>query len=209
MNPYAHIISMLSNKKATINVGTKLEVKKMPIDLTLNELFYGALKKINIPKSDGRPQCITSLKISKGLPVNSEIIHNLTDGRTIIFITNDLPHKHFVRKGQDLISTITVTIKEMLYGVQLVVHTLDDKQLRVNITQVITYIRQETDVMVLLIDRPSYQKIIRGEGMPYGENCEKRGDIILQFKIPSSHDQSVINKMICKTPSEMEDFMIL
>lgn len=38
MNPYAHIISMLSNKKATINVGTKLEVKKMPIDLTLNEV---------------------------------------------------------------------------------------------------------------------------------------------------------------------------
>lgn len=29
---------MLSNKKATINVGIKLEVKKIPIDLTLNEV---------------------------------------------------------------------------------------------------------------------------------------------------------------------------
>jgi len=57
-----------------------------------------------------------------------------------VFITNDLPHKHFVRKGQDLISTITVTIEEMLYGVKLVVHTLDNKQLNVNITQVITYV---------------------------------------------------------------------
>ncbi|KAL4144028.1 hypothetical protein QTP88_006265 [Uroleucon formosanum] len=191
-NPYAHIISMLSNGKATINVGIKLDVKKIPINLTLNETFYGVSKKINIPESDGRTQCITNLKISKGLPVNSEIVHNLTDGRTVIFITNDLPHKHFVRSGKDLISTYTVTIEEMLYGVQFIVHTLDNKQLRVNITQVIT---------------PSYQKIIRGEGMPaYGENCEKRGDIILQFKIQIPHDLSVIRKMICKTPSEIEEF---
>lgn len=37
-NPYAHIISMLSNGKATINVGIKLDVKKIPINLTLNEV---------------------------------------------------------------------------------------------------------------------------------------------------------------------------
>lgn len=40
----------------------------------------------------------------------------------------------------------------------------------------------------------------------YGENCEKRGDIILKFKIQISHDLSLIQKMICKTPSEIEDF---
>jgi len=57
-----------------------------------------------------------------------------------VFITNDSPHKHFVRSGQDLISTYTVSIEEMLYGVQFIVHTLDNKQLRVNITQVITYV---------------------------------------------------------------------
>lgn len=57
-----------------------------------------------------------------------------------VFITNDLPHKHFVRSGKDLISTYTVTIEEMLYGVQFIVHTLDNKRLRVNITQVITYV---------------------------------------------------------------------
>ncbi|XP_025205902.1 dnaJ homolog subfamily B member 13-like [Melanaphis sacchari] len=193
-NPYAHIISMLINRKATINVGIKQDVEKIPIYLTLNEIFYGTLKKINIPKSDGT-QCITYLKIPKGLPINSEIIHNLTDGKTVVFITNDLPHKHFLRSGQDLISTYTVTIEEIMFGLQFVVYTLDNKQLRVNITQVIT---------------PLYQKIIRGEGMPsYRENCDKRGDIILQFKIQIPRDLSVIKKMICKTTSKTEDFRSL
>jgi len=40
----------------------------------------------------------------------------------------------------------------------------------------------------------------------YGENCEKRGDIILRFQIQIPRDHTVINKMICKTPSEMEDY---
>jgi len=37
-NPYAHIISMLLNKKAIINVGVKQDVEKIPIYLTLNEV---------------------------------------------------------------------------------------------------------------------------------------------------------------------------
>lgn len=57
-----------------------------------------------------------------------------------VFITNDLPHKYFVRNGQDLISTYSVTIEEMMFGVQFIIHTIDNKQLRVNITQVITYV---------------------------------------------------------------------
>lgn len=59
---------------------------------------------------------------------------------TIVFITKDLPHKHFVRHGQDLISTYNVTIKEMMFGVEYVIKTLDHKILRINITQMITYV---------------------------------------------------------------------
>lgn len=45
-------------------------------------MFFGTLKKINIFKRDGT-QCNVDVKISKGLPANSEIVHNLTDGNTI------------------------------------------------------------------------------------------------------------------------------
>jgi len=63
---------------------------------------------------------------------------------------------------------------------------------------------------IIVIYRPSYQKVIRGEGMPaYGENCDKRGNIILKFKIEIPRDLSVIKKMICKTTSETEDFRSL
>lgn len=37
-NPYAHIMSMLLNKKAVLNVGKKPDVQRIPINLTLNEV---------------------------------------------------------------------------------------------------------------------------------------------------------------------------
>lgn len=37
-NPYAHIMSMLLNKQAVLNVGKKPDVKRIPINLTLNEV---------------------------------------------------------------------------------------------------------------------------------------------------------------------------
>lgn len=55
-------------------------------------------------------------------------------------MTHDLPHEHFVRNGHDLIRTYDVSFKEMMFGVQYVIDTLNHKQLRVNITQVITYV---------------------------------------------------------------------
>lgn len=58
----------------------------------------------------------------------------------IVFITNDLRHKRFVRNGYDLITTYSVTLKQMMCGVRCVVNTLDHKQLNVNITQLITYV---------------------------------------------------------------------
>jgi len=51
-----------------------------------------------------------------------------------------------------------------------------------------------THIIVTLI-RPSYQKIIRGEGMPaYEENSDKRGDIVLRFKIEIPRHLSEIKK---------------
>lgn len=48
----------------------------------ISKLFFGTSKKINVPKTDGGI-CIADVKISKGLPVNSNIIHNLPDGRIV------------------------------------------------------------------------------------------------------------------------------
>ncbi|VVC37054.1 DnaJ domain,Chaperone DnaJ, C-terminal,HSP40/DnaJ peptide-binding [Cinara cedri] len=171
-NPYAHIMAMLSHTCPPIDLDKPI-VKKIPVYLTLNEIFFGTLKKINVPDSDGT-QRIVNVKISKGLPVNSEIVKDFPDGRSVVFITYDLPHKQFVRNGRNLITTYIVTIKEMICGVRCVVKTLDNKRLTVNITQVIT---------------PTYEKTIRNEGMPafHQENNSdgdnKRGDLILKFKI--------------------------
>lgn len=51
----------------------------------LFQLFYGTLKRINVPESDGTPYFV-NLEISKGLPVDTEIIHNCAHRRISEFI---------------------------------------------------------------------------------------------------------------------------
>lgn len=45
-NPYTHVVSMLSNTNATLN-SKKLEVIKIPINLTLNEVSYAILRRLH------------------------------------------------------------------------------------------------------------------------------------------------------------------
>lgn len=56
-------------------------------------------------------------------------------------------------------------------------------------------------ILLTYFDRPTYQKIIRGEGMPYyRENCDKRGDIVIKFNIQMPLNLSEINyEQDCKT----------
>lgn len=58
-------------------------------------------------------------------------------------------------------------------------------------------------IFLIIINRPTYQKIIQGEGMPiYGDNSDKRGNIVLRFKINLPRYLSIENNTICKVLSE-------
>lgn len=59
-------------------------------------------------------------------------------------------------------------------------------------------------ITIIFLHRPTYQKIIQGEGMPfYQQNCDRRGDIILRFEIQLPlYINSVKNKEICGISSE-------
>ncbi|VDL95488.1 unnamed protein product [Schistocephalus solidus] len=85
----------------------------------------------------------------------------------VIFIVKAKKHDTFVRDGHNLIHTAEIPVAQALLGVTLVIKTLDDRILRVAITQVV---------------KEGYVKIVEGEGMPISKTPEKKGDLHIKFK---------------------------
>jgi len=55
-----------------------------------------------------------------------------------MFTTEDIPHEIFKRDNMNLIIVKKVFLKQALFGTKINIKTLDHKDLRVNISQVIT-----------------------------------------------------------------------
>ena len=84
----------------------------------------------------------------------------------IHFIIEEKPHPVFNRKGDDLRIIINLNLKEALCGTEKEITTLDGKNLKFAIKNIIS---------------PGMTKVYNGEGMPtkYGN----RGNLIIKFKI--------------------------
>ncbi|XP_050525625.1 uncharacterized protein LOC126896695 [Daktulosphaira vitifoliae] len=183
-NPFTHVVSMLFSINNPISHSENLETiknqtKQFPLRLTLEEVYFGTLKKVCIELND-RKQKLIDVQIPRGIPANSKIVKDIGNGSIITFIIEDLPHKVYSRNGMDLIRTIDVSIKDVLCGKQFILKTLDHKMLRVNINQLIF---------------PSFEKIVHGQGMPgYHAKDKEKGNIILKFRLNTP--QYLSSKMI-------------
>lgn len=54
-----------------------------------------------------------------------------------VFKTEDIPHENFKRDNMDLIMVQRVLLEQALFGIKINIKTLDNKVLRINITEVI------------------------------------------------------------------------
>jgi len=79
----------------------------------------------------------------------------------------------------------------------LIFHTIENTRIRNTFYEQIL-------ITIEFLHRPTYQKIVRGEGMPfYRQNGDGRGDIILRFEIQLPlYADSVKSKEICGISSE-------
>lgn len=55
-----------------------------------------------------------------------------------VFTIKEIPHKLFKRDNMNLIIVKNVSLKQAICGIKMNINTLDNKVIRVNITQVIT-----------------------------------------------------------------------
>ncbi|KAK9128025.1 hypothetical protein Syun_016822 [Stephania yunnanensis] len=86
----------------------------------------------------------------------------------LVFIIDERPHNLFKRDGNDLIYTQKISLVEALTGYTLQLTTLDGRNLTIPINSVIS---------------PTYEEVVKGEGMPLPKEPSKKGNLRIKFNI--------------------------
>ena len=157
-------------------------VVEKPLDVTLEEIFAGATKKLKVARKTydahtGKQQLehkILSVPIKRGLKPGSKIKYpdmgDQVEGGTqdLHFIIREKPHPLFSREGDDLRHTVEISLKEALTGWKRTVQTIDGKQISVSATGP---------------TQPDWTERFPDLGMPKSKTPTVRGDFIVGVKI--------------------------
>ncbi|XP_010253745.1 PREDICTED: dnaJ homolog subfamily B member 13-like [Nelumbo nucifera] len=160
--------------------------KAPPIERTLpcslEDLYKGTTKKMKISRevadSSGRPTTveeILTIEIKPGWKKGTKITFpekgNEQRGlipSDLVFIIDERSHIVFKRDSNDLIVTQKVSLVEALTGYTVQLTTLDGRNLTIPINSVIS---------------PSYEEVVKGEGMPIPKEPSKKGNLRIKFNI--------------------------
>ncbi|KAM3177886.1 hypothetical protein ACTXT7_003670 [Hymenolepis weldensis] len=161
----------------------KADPSIFPLQLSLEEIYSGCLKKVSVKYRVFDSNCQTTnikkkslnLVIQPGFKEKGQLVFtgegnqgaNLMPG-DIIFEVTALEHPFFRREGLDLYHTEKIHVGQALLGCVVDIQTLDNRLLHVPITNVI---------------RPDYVKVVEGEGMPDPDNPENKGNLHINFDI--------------------------
>ncbi|XP_027205956.1 dnaJ homolog subfamily B member 4-like isoform X1 [Dermatophagoides pteronyssinus] len=151
--------------------------------LSLEEILNGCVKKMKISRKVLQPDGKTYKKEDKVLTINvmpgwkagTKVTFQREGDHTsssipadIVFIIRDKPHTHFKRDGSNIIYTAKVYLRDALCGCKIKVPTLSGGTIPIQMKDVI---------------KPTTQKRIPGEGLPFQKDTSKRGDLIVNFDI--------------------------
>ncbi|KAJ0244284.1 J domain-containing protein [Hirschfeldia incana] len=160
--------------------------KSAPIErqlpCSLEDLYKGATKKMKISRdvldSSWRSTTveeILTIEIKPGWKKGTKITFpekgNEQRGiipSDLVFIVDEKPHAVFKRDGNDLVITQKIPLVEALTGYTAQVTTLDGRTLTVPVNNVIS---------------PSYEEVVKGEGMPIPKDPSKKGNLRIKFNI--------------------------
>nr|VDD47004.1 unnamed protein product [Brassica oleracea] len=149
---------------------------------SLEDLYKGTTKKMKISRdvidSFGRPSTveeILTIEIKPGWKKGTKITFpekgNEQRGivpSDLVFIVDEKPHAVFKRDGNDLVITQKIPLVEALTGYTAQVTTLDGRTLTVPVNNVIS---------------PSYEEVVKGEGMPIPKDPPRKGNLRIKFNI--------------------------
>ncbi|XP_057801249.1 uncharacterized protein LOC131016547 isoform X1 [Salvia miltiorrhiza] len=148
----------------------------------LEDLYKGTTKKMKISRdvidSSGRPSTmeeILTIEIKPGWKKGTKITFpekgNEQRGvipSDLVFIIDEKPHNVFKRDGNDLVVTQKISLVEALTGYTAQVTTLDGRNLTIPINSIVS---------------PTYEEVVKGEGMPIPKEPGRKGNLRIKFNI--------------------------
>jgi len=152
--------------------------------VSLEEVAKGATKKMKITRKVLNPDNRTThtedkvltIEIKPGWKQGTKITFPREGDQSptsipadIIFIIKDKAHPVFRRDGSDLIYTAKISLKDALCGTTINVPTLEPNRVRkLPLNEVI---------------KPTTEKRLTGDGLPFAKQPTNHGDIIVKFDI--------------------------
>ncbi|KAL2337747.1 hypothetical protein Fmac_012193 [Flemingia macrophylla] len=186
--------------EGSANVPRKSAPIERTLQCSLEDLYKGTTKKMKISRdvidASGRASTveeILTIEIKPGWKKGTKITFpekgNEQRGvipADLVFIIDEKPHGVFKRDGNDLVVTQKISLVEALTGYTGQVTTLDGRNLTVSTSSIIG---------------PTYEEVIKGEGMPIPKEPSKRGNMRVKFniKFPSrltSEQKSGIKRLL-------------
>ncbi|KAK1377422.1 DnaJ subfamily B member like [Heracleum sosnowskyi] len=149
---------------------------------SLEDLYKGTTKKMKISRDvidpTGRPgtmEEILTIEIKPGWKKGTKITFPQKGNEQrgiipsdLVFIIDEKPHSIFKRDGNDLIATQKISLAEALTGYTAQLTTLDGRSLTIPISSIIS---------------PTYEEVIKGEGMPIPKEPTRKGNLRIKFNI--------------------------
>ncbi|MEW5299466.1 MAG: hypothetical protein WDW36_002481 [Sanguina aurantia] len=197
----SNVYQALEGMSAEFEAMTTMERPKVgknkvyAVELTLEEIFHGCLKKLQhrrkVLHADGEySEEIRTLTIDvkPGLPTGTRFVFEGEGNRTprkepgpVVFVLKPLPHARFVRRGVDLLYKVTLPLYQALTGAAVEVKMLDDRTLTVPVADIIT---------------PGSTITVPGEGMP--KTTGGKGSLILDIQLLFPSSITEMQKMLLK-----------
>ncbi|KVH87794.1 Chaperone DnaJ, C-terminal [Cynara cardunculus var. scolymus] len=170
------------------NDGNDSTMQKKPppvenkLPCSLEELYNGTTRKMKISRivvdANGhfkQDTEILTIDVKQGWKKGTKItfpnkgneqIHQLP--ADLVFVIDEKTHDVYMRDGNDLLMKYKVTLGEALRGTTINITTLDQRDLAITVTDIIT---------------PFYELVVSQEGMPIAKDPELRGNLKVQFEI--------------------------
>lgn len=151
---------------------------KRPLPVSLEDLYTGTTKKLKVTRniSGQTTDKVLTVNVKPGSKTGSKVYFPgegdaLPSGKMqdLVFEIEQKPHDLFVRKGDNLYTTVNLLLKEALTGFKKSIPRLDGK----------TMATVETQNRIV---QTGQEEILIGEGMPNEETGEK-GDLIVKFQV--------------------------
>lgn len=147
----------------------------MQVKLSLNEAYQGKQLLATVKLPSGKEQVI-DVKIPQGIQdgttlrvsgIGDDTYPNVPRGDIHITVSI-IPHPTFTRKGDDLISNVTITCIDAMLGRDVIIKTIDDKELQVKIPSG---------------TQPGQILAIQGFGMPNMNDPRFKGRLLINVNV--------------------------